>query len=522
MKIILIQFRFTKYGKLYDANEKSKNLNYLFPLGLPYLSAVLKRAGHDVTCLNLNHYEGTTREIIINKMGMSPAYQLAFVGGLSLFYPHLRDLIADIRIASPETKIVCGGGIITAQPEIMMSLLKPDYAITGEGEVSVLKLVAYLEDGVLPETNIISSEPITNLDALPFPDHESFNFSEYVDNISPADYFAFDVVDEPRVYPILASRSCVFGCTFCFHPIGKKYRQRSIDNIMDEIRLNIPKYRINIVTIYDEMFSDDFERMKEFCGKFKAFSDTLPYKLWFICNIRVDKATDEMLKIMRESGAGVISFGLESYSQKVLNSMHKHITPKQIANAITLVRKNGLGLQGNFIFGDPAETLETAKETLTYVHNNRHIIGTAVPLDYVAPFQGSPLYKYCVDSHIIPDEIQLIKDRELTGYPRTPINMTRMPAEDFETMQDMIFAEQMTTPYVFSSVPGTVTCPSCGYISVIPNLVIPKFRPYNAGCRKCHFRFDVVSQWYPYIRKLFVILGRKNTKKLIEWKTRTI
>jgi anaerobic magnesium-protoporphyrin IX monomethyl ester cyclase len=520
MKVILIQFRFNKPGKPYNRDSTEKNLRYMFPLGLPSLSAILKREGHDVTCLNLNHYEGTTQYLVHKEMFLA-GFDVAFVGGLSLYYPHIRDLIESVRIASPKTKVVCGGGIITAQPNVMMRLLKPDYGISGEGELSATKLVKYLEDGFVPVdlNKIVTSDPIMDLDSLPIPDYESFNFQEYVDNVKQTDYFAFDVVDNPRVYPLVASRSCIFNCTFCFHPLGKKYRQRSIDSIMNELYINVQRYNINIVTIYDELFSNDPWRTKDFCRRFKKLSDTLDHKLWFVCNIRVNTVNDETLQIMKDSGACTVSYGLESYSQDVLSSMKKHITPDQIYNAAVLTRKHHLGFQGNFIFGDPAETLETAKETLDFVHRKRNLLGTAVALDFVVPFQGSELYQKCLLKGTIPSEMDLITEREATGYPKSPINMTTLSPVDFEKLQDMVFLEKMDDPYVIDSYLGVLICPSCGdYIGFQPD--IPAFRPLNVGCRSCHYRFNVVRSWYPFIKVVLKGIGRKNTRKLESLKAR--
>jgi anaerobic magnesium-protoporphyrin IX monomethyl ester cyclase len=520
MKVILIQFRFNKPGKPYNRDSTEKNLRYMFPVGLPSISAVLKLEGHDVTCLNLNHYEGTTQYLVHKEMFLA-GFDVAFVGGLSLYYPHIRDLIESVRIASPKTKIVCGGGIITAQPTVMMRLLKPDYGISGEGELSAIKLVKYLEGGFVPVdlNKIVTSEPIADLDSLPMPDYESFNFEEYVDNVKQTDYFAFDVVDKPRVYPLVASRSCIYNCTFCFHPLGKKYRQRSLDSIFNELYLNVPIYNINIVTIYDELFSNDPWRMKEFCRRFKRLSDTLDHKLWFVCNIRVNTVTEDVLQTMKESGACTVSYGLESYSQTVLDSMKKHITPEQINIAARLTRQNGLGFQGNFIFGDPAETLDTAKETLDYIRHCRDYLGTAVALDFVVPFQGSELYQKCLLNGSIPSEMDMITEREATGYPKVPTNMTNLSKEDFEKLQDMVFEEKMDTPYVIHSSSGLLLCPSCGHsIGFEPD--IPGFRPLNVGCRKCHYRFDVVRPWYPIVQKVLKSIGRKNTKKLEALKAR--
>jgi len=275
MKILIILLRFNKVGYTYNPESSEKVETYLLPLGLAYISAYLKQAGKDVTVLNLNNRAGRIDDIIRTEMTLRK-YDIVFTGGLSLFYPHLRDLVIHIRNHSPLTMIVVGGGIISAQPEIMYTLIKPDYGVIGEGEVTCLNLVECLEKGENPFTVsgiiyraehglqvTIPRVPIMDLDALPFPDYESFGYEEYLGNIKPSDYIAYDIVDEPRYYPVLASRSCPYVCTFCFHPLGNKYRQRSVDNIMAEIKQNVEKYRINIIFTLDELLSNGQDRMIE-------------------------------------------------------------------------------------------------------------------------------------------------------------------------------------------------------------------------------------------------------------------
>ena len=533
MKILIILMRYNKIGYTYDPNSKERHLNYLLPLGLAYISAVLKKAGKDVTCLNINHRDGYVRDIIRDELA-SAKYDIIFLGGLSLFYPHIRDIISYIREFS-DTMIVVGGGIMTAQPEIMFNLLQPDFGIVGEGEMTALELVDYLENkggniefinGLVYNDGFSKSviinkprEQIKDLDALPYPDYASFGYEEYLDHIKPTDYIAYDVVDKPRYYPILAGRSCPFKCTFCFHPLGTKYIQRSVDNIMDEIKQNVEKYNINIIFIYDELFSHDRERMIDFCTKFKAYSDTLPYKLWFYCNNRADSTTDEMLKIMKASGAYLLSFGLESYSQVVLDSMKKHTTPEQINKIAHLMRENELGLQGSFIFGDVAETMETARETLDFLKDNRKLIGTGVATTFIIPFQGTPIYKQCVREGIITDEIKFIKDREVAGYNfLEPMNMTKLSGEDFGKLKDEVYVEHLTAGAYATSIKQwvdlkgniyiTVKCPSCGRISRIMNVPTPSGElTRNIGCRHCFYRFNLVSKLYPFGNLLTRIIG---------------
>jgi radical SAM superfamily enzyme YgiQ (UPF0313 family) len=517
---------------MYDPNSNERVDHYLLPLGLAYISSVLKNAGKTVDVLNMNNRDGFVKDILRSEMETNK-YSIVFLGGLSLFYPNIRDIINYIREISLSSKIVVGGGIISAQPEIMFGLLKPDYGVIGEGEETVLELTEYLETGRNPAlvNGLIFTDPlgktiitpprnaIMDLDALPFPDYESFGYSEYLNHISPIDYIAYDVVDEPRYYPVLASRSCPFNCTFCFHPLGQKYRQRSVDNIMTELKQNVEKYKINIVFIYDELFSHDKDRMIEFCTKFKAYSDTLPYKLWFYCNNRVDSTTDEMLKIMKESGAYLLSFGLESYSQRILTSMKKHTTPEQINKILHLMRENELGLQGSFILGDVAETCDTVKETIDFIKENRLLIGAGVSSTFIIPFQGTPIYKQCVKEGKIKNEIKFITEREKEGYKFfLPMNMTNIPDKDFKKLKEVVFrlhlvSDTYAVPENERTIrPGItytdIKCPSCKKVSTIKNVPTPKgFTIRNVGCRYCFYRFHMVSKWYPLSRIIIKAFG---------------
>jgi phage shock protein A len=51
--------------------------------------------------------------------------------------------------------------------------------------------------------------------------------------------------------------------------------------------------------------------------------------------------------------------------------MRKRIAPRQIDDAVQATLKQGLALHANFIFGDPAETQATARETLDYSYEKQ-------------------------------------------------------------------------------------------------------------------------------------------------------
>jgi anaerobic magnesium-protoporphyrin IX monomethyl ester cyclase len=537
MKVLLVLQRFNVDPYVYNPTNKCV-WNYLLPIGLPYLSAVLKNDGHTVKGLNLNQIPGKETDII-KVCVLSENYDAVLLGGLSLFYPHIRDYITTIRKADPRCKIIVGGGIITAQPKIMFGLLKPDFTVIGEGEKTVRELIEYLhdpemwqnidgigyeKDGIYRQTR--DRDSIKNLDNLPFPDFDLFGYRYYLNRCNPLTYTGFDIEDHPRPYPILASRSCPFDCTFCFHPIGKIHRRRSIENIMEEIREAIPKYRINILIFYDETITPDKVRMIELCRQIKEFARTIPWKLHWIGNIRVNSTDEETIKVMSESGCHMVSTGLESYSQKVLDSMNKRTSPAEINMALTTLAKYHIAPQGTFIFGDPAETFDTARTTLDFYIHRQDIIRGAVGLGFIIPFQGSALYKYCVRTGIIPDEIDFIKHRAKYGYQYTePMNLTNMNDKDFAKLADMVLTAHhiarsaVTGKYLDGKV--SVVCPYCGETSEYKGVDRPSpLLTIGLGCRHCNGRFELVPYWYPVKKFLFEMFGYTTLyriKKMIKW-----
>ena len=112
------------------------------------------------------------------------------------------------------------------------------------------------------------------------------------------------------------------------------------------------------------------KRLLEFCDGIKKLKSEISWDLKWSPQLTVHSVDGDLLKIMKEAGCELISYGFESFSPIVLKSMGKPITPQQIDNAIKETLKAKIAIQANFIFGDIAETKETAEETLNYWKNH--------------------------------------------------------------------------------------------------------------------------------------------------------
>lgn len=502
MKILLIAPRYSL--------DVRKSYDYILPIGLGYICASLLEKGFEVDCLNLNHFDGQIKEIIHNKLN-SKKYDLVGTGNNALGYAVTEKIINAVKEHESKPKVILGGPIITSEPKLIFEALNPSFGVLGEGEETIVELIDVLKKGKNLEKvkgiiyrnfsgEIIktpSREPPKNLDDLPFPNYDLFGIEEQMGNMSTNFMFFDNLFDKTRMYPILASRSCPYQCTFCYH--DSRYRKRSMDNIMKEIKLVVKKYKINLLAIHDECFAIDETRLRDFCKRMNILRKEIDWDLKWSCQLRVETSDKELLKIMKQAGCAMIGYGLESYSPTVLKSMKKFISPEQINIAIQNLFEVGIALQGFFIFGDIAETNETAKETLDYWKENAK---GQIGLGFIQPYPGSEIYKRCLEKGIIKDKLQFIKNLVVNDVFNMTENMTD---NDLHELNKKIL--RYTGKYTKFTKPTklkkqangkyevSVRCPFCNSQNTYKNCKIENRISYgfNLICRNCYLRFFTVS-----------------------------
>ena len=308
----------------------NRGQTYEFYFGLAYVSSYMKHKEYNVFCQNTNHYniplEQQLSEYIDDKQ-----IDVICTGGMSFQFNEINTLLETVKKIKPEIITVVGGAIITSDPCLALENMQIDFGIIGEGEetmvdladalchgndVSKVKGIAYYD----AKNNLTITEhrdPIADLDALPIPDYEGFEYGHFVSLFTPAHNFYFTILDEVRPAYISTSRSCPFSCTFCYHPLGKKYRQRSLDNVFKEIDYLVEMYNINVLLILDELFSVNKERMYDFAKRIQK------YNIKWSPQLRVTDVDENVLKALKDSGVFAISYGIESASDKILTSMQK-------------------------------------------------------------------------------------------------------------------------------------------------------------------------------------------------------
>lgn len=391
------------------------------PMGILYVSAALKQSGvANIFTLNLNH-EDPDYELVVKQMIEQNNIDIVGCGGLSGQFIEIYPLFKSIRKVAPQVKIITGGGIITADAQTAMRAFGDtvDVGVIGEGEITVPELVSALYNSgdlssipglIFPDSNggftITECRPeIMDLDSLPLPDYLSFDYDKYLQTNGEWE-------GETKYSPvaIIGGRSCKYNCTFCFHPSGSKYRQRSLNSIFQEIDFLLEHFPVNYIALREELFASDEQRVLDFCKRIKD------YPIVWSIQLRVDSVSETIVNALQTSNCRYIFLGIESADNSILKSMRKCITIEQVELALNMCINAGLITRSTIILGDEAETIESVDRTLNWwLEHKKH---SAIDLGLIIAFPGSTLYRHACSNGRIPDPVQFLFD----GCPVTNLS----------------------------------------------------------------------------------------------------
>jgi len=468
---------------------------YYLPFGTMYISAYMKEKGFEVHTLNTNHYSPGKLEATLAET----KFDAVLSGGLQVDLKCVKKVMDSVKQHDPSILTIAGGPMVTSHAELVIDHLGIDYGILGEGEevtfnllnaiqngedVSGILGIAYKNDGKYIETP--EAPRIADLDSLPLPDYEGFEYDYYLDN------FEFEnqkevLQDQLRKSYVTGSRDCPAKCTFCFRTMGGDYVTRSVDNIIEEIRYLQKHYDVNQIELNDEIFSVNKSRVYEFCDKIEKL------KMPWSAQIRVNMINEALIRRMKEAGCTLISYGLESASKSILKSMKKGVRVDQIENALKVTRDAKITIQGNWIFGDPLETPETVRETIEF---NRKHLPYLIHLDFLLAYPGTPMYFDALNKGLVKDKIKFYESGK-NEHGET-INVTSMNQEDFYALETKLTVESRMSSIFGKTTKASVEndkyqisiiCPYCRFHNEDLHLVKRAYGFFTCTCRSCYQRF---------------------------------
>lgn len=399
--------------------------NTMPPLGILYISSVLKKSGYQV------------------KVFDPPAGDFSFLERVRNFHPDIiglsistnqyaraKQIIAALKRDIPDACFCAGSIHPTVLPVETLEDLKLDFVVVGEGEYTMLEVCDNFENGyglkgikgvVYKEgARIVDNgrrELIKNLDELPFPDRGSLCFEWYL--IPPG---MLRGVPLQRSTTIISARGCPYSCIYCSMRLlfDKRVRHRSVDNVILEIRWLIDHYRIEGLYFLDSVFTIDREWVLNLCERLRKEK----IKLKMGTQARVNNVDLDLLVEMKKAGFVQIDYGLESGSQRILDALKKNCSVEQIERAFFLTKKAGIRAEACCLIGSPEEEIEDIEKTYNLV---KRISASFVRFYYITPYPGTELNDMAIRNHWIEQNLNYSEkwDIRQTMFPVMEINFSK-------------------------------------------------------------------------------------------------
>ena len=432
---------------------------HILPIGLAYIAAQLKE--YDVRIYDMI-VEDFQKETVISKNTI--LYGSTFEQYKKVLKEYNPDMVGIQCMLSSRSKsslklckitkefnskilTVLGGYHASALPEHVFQSYT-DFVMLGEADYSFPKLIHTLNnmkdiskvDGLVykdGKNTII--QPLTNcvkdLDSLPYPDWDTVGIQKYWKGHLP---MGIPLVKN-RYATITTSRGCPHVCYYCAVPnhTGKRnYREKSLENVINEIKWLVDKYAIEEIQFLDDNFFANKQRAKKLC---KLLTSNFP-KMYFAVPSGTDvTALDyELIDLLKEANFHHLALGIETGDIDIQGKfVDKKIDLNNIKEKVKYIKDAGLEPRGFFLLGFPNETHEQLKKTTD--------LATSLDLDKIhlimlTPIPGSQLYNDCIENDLLYNDFDVTKLR----YTNTFIKNKNINRQELEDLRVSVWREYMS------------------------------------------------------------------------------
>ncbi len=395
------------FGQLYPAGASG-----FPPLDMPYLAATLTGASIPVKVFEAGALRWSVDDLCRAIDATEKAGEAIIVVRTSL--PTIDwdlKVCAELRERCRAGKILIYGPVVTPLLWRIQQDAAVDYAVLGDPDHPVLDLVRGVPLGDIPglvwrDGDEWRRNPDRkfekNLDGLAFPRWDLFPIELYTIPKS-------STAGPLRFLPMLTSRGCPFGCSYCPYPVGQglPWRDRSAGNVVDELEHLVRDLGVQYVIFRDPLFSANKKRVVAICKEILARGISIRWR----CETRIDCLDEKTISMMAKAGCVGVNFGVESIDPQVQKNVErKPISEKQFVEAMTSFRKHGVATFAFFVIGLPGDTVDTILQSIRFALG----LGASWTQFTVAtPFIGTRLHDWAVEQGFVAaDHYKIISTHE--------------------------------------------------------------------------------------------------------------
>ena len=407
----------------------------IIPLGLLYLGGYLnsKMPDIEVSIIDAALEDLNSAEIVEKIKAFKP--ELVGLTGLTVHTYAIKETARHIRKSFSDTIIIVGGPAVSSNYAEILKESSIDFGVIGEGEETFYQIVKSLREGMelslidglvyrdKEDNFIVNNERklIDNLDNIPRPAYHLISVEDYFNG--PKRNSQSPVYISKRNLPILTSRGCPFKCIYCHRTLGKKFRSRSSESVINEIVWLKHTYNIDELEIIDDIFNFDKPRAEDI---FRKLADAnLNLKISFPNGLKYEMIDDELLDLFKRAGVYRVAFGIESGNAKIQKVIRKIVDLPRMRDIIDRSAQMGFFVSGFFQLGIPGETKEQMLDTIRFAVSTK--LHTAM-FHLTIPFPGTQIYEEHIRGKIKVDNfasarnisvnLSAVNDEELLGIKR--------------------------------------------------------------------------------------------------------
>jgi len=375
-------------------NPKTQNkllssvIRSMFPLSLGYLAGYLEDHNiSQVVCVD-EQVDDLSFDVLEDLILQMPKPRIVGITVLTATCGPAYDLARYTKQIDPDAVVVMGGVHATVVPNEPLEKGNVDIVVRGEGEVTFGDIV----------TAILKGEDWRNIDGISYLDDDGKFVSttprELVKDLNtlpalPYHQFAHNKDKYSGFFSIQTSRGCPYKCTFCSQRsmTALSYRYVSTERALQDIGTLVEDYDADIIRLLDDNIAVNKKRLHRLLDG--IIERGYHKRVAFEGPMRADNIDEELLDKLKAANFTLVTYGLETASERLMTEMIKGETVDEVVNAIKVAASKGFNVGTTLIFGFPNETAKDRWDAIKLVNS--------LPLDSVrfnilTPYPGTPVY----------------------------------------------------------------------------------------------------------------------------------
>jgi radical SAM superfamily enzyme YgiQ (UPF0313 family) len=393
------------------------------PMGLAYIASILQQHGCEVRVIDAN-VEKLGPDEVTRIIAQQQPDLVCFTVTTPLL-PSALQIVHHLRRMPKVPLLLAGGPHATVLPGEMLEADMFDFVVRSEGEEVMADLIEQLiagddAEGVPGVSWRRNGEIIHNpnreltptLEHYPYPDWSLFPMKRYSSLARRKDFSV----------PITTSRGCPYGCTFCYKGVyGRKLRNRSPENVVDEWQYLIERYGAQEIAVLDDVFTLRADRAIAICDLLAERGlDRVPWST--VNGIRADNASPELMYALKRGGCYRVYFGIESGVQDVVDKLDKRLDLDKVRDGVKNAKEAGLEVGGYFMIGNLGETYEDMDATIDFA---LELDPDLAQFTIATPYPGTKMYEQVVSG----GEMLISSWEQLASYGTSIFRMEHLEPE---------------------------------------------------------------------------------------------